>query len=95
MNAHLLCYNQNMRVDKFLKLSRIIKRRTVANEACDSSRVLINGKPAKPSKEVKVGDVIGVRFGDKEAFFKVIIVPKGNVAKNDAGTLYEVVENEV
>ncbi|MBQ4073549.1 MAG: RNA-binding S4 domain-containing protein [Clostridia bacterium] len=83
-----------MRVDKFLKLSRIIKRRTVANEACDASRVLINGKPAKPSKEVKVGDIIGVRFGDKEAFFKVLIIPSGNVGKADATTLYEIV-NEV
>lgn len=77
-----------------MKLSRIIKRRTVANEACDASRVLINGKPAKPSKEVKVGDVIGVRFGDKEAFFRVLIIPTGNVGKSDAGTLYEIV-NEV
>ena len=77
-----------------MKLSRIIKRRTVANEACDASRVLINGKPAKPSKEVKVGDVIGVRFGDKEAFFRVLIIPTGNVGKSDAGTLYAIV-NEV
>ena len=83
-----------MRLDKYLKVSRIIKRRTVANEACDASRVLINGKPAKPSKEVKVGDVIGVRFGDKEAFFKVLIIPSGNVGKADATTLYEIV-NEV
>lgn len=83
-----------MRVDKFLKLSRIIKRRTVANEACDASRVLINGKPAKPSKEVKIGDVIGVRFGDKEAFFKVLVIPTGNVGKADATSLYEIV-NEI
>lgn len=83
-----------MRVDKYLKLSRIIKRRTVANDACDADRVLINGKPAKPSKEIKVGDIIGVRFGDKEAYFKVLVIPTGNVGKSDATSLYEVV-NEI
>ena len=71
---------------------RVDKRRTVANDACDADRVLINGKPAKPSKEVKVGDVIGVRFGDKEAFFKVLVIPNGNVGKKDASDLYEVVD---
>ncbi len=83
-----------MRVDKFLKLSRIIKRRSVANDACDADRVLVNGKPAKPSKDIKAGDVIGVRFGDKEAYFKVLLIPTGNVGKADASTLYEVV-NEI
>lgn len=83
-----------MRVDKYLKLSRIIKRRTVANDACDADRVLVNGKPAKPSKEIKVGDIIGVRFGDKEAYFKVLVIPTGNVGKSDAPSLYEVV-NEI
>ncbi|MBQ9114522.1 MAG: RNA-binding S4 domain-containing protein [Clostridia bacterium] len=83
-----------MRVDKYLKLSRIIKRRTVANDACDADRVLVNGKPAKPSKEIKVGDIIGVRFGDKEAYFKVLVIPTGNVGKSDATSLYEVV-NEI
>ncbi|MBQ8178441.1 MAG: RNA-binding S4 domain-containing protein [Clostridia bacterium] len=83
-----------MRVDKYLKLSRIIKRRTVANDACDADRVLINGKVAKPSKEIKVGDIIGVRFGDKEAYFKVLVIPTGNVGKADAASLYEVV-NEI
>ncbi len=83
-----------MRVDKYLKISRIIKRRTVANDACDADRVLVNGKAAKPSKEIKVGDVIGVRFGDKEAYFKVLVIPTGNVGKTDATSLYEVV-NEI
>ena len=83
-----------MRIDKFLKISRIIKRRTVANDACDADRVLVNGKPAKPSKEIKVGDIIGVRFGDKEAYFKVLVIPTGNVGKSDATSLYEVV-NEI
>ncbi len=78
-----------MRLDKFLKVSRIIKRRTVANEACDSARITINGTQAKPSKEVKVGDIIGIRFGDKDVFFKVLKVPVGNVSKSDAQDLYE------
>ncbi len=83
-----------MRLDKFLKVSRIIKRRTVANEACDSDRITINGKQAKPSKEVKVQDVIGIRFGDKDVFFKVLKVPVGNVSKSDAQDLYEPVADE-
>jgi ribosomal 50S subunit-recycling heat shock protein len=80
-----------MRLDKFLKVSRIIKRRTVANEASDAGRVTVNGKEAKPAKEVKVNDVISVRFGDKEVFFKVKEVPTGNISKERAETLYEVV----
>lgn len=79
-----------MRLDKYLKITRIIKRRTVANDACDADRVTLNDKPAKPSKEVKVGDIIGVRFGDKEAHFRVLKVPEGNVGKSDASSLYEV-----
>ncbi len=81
-----------MRIDKYLKLTRIIKRRTVACDACDAERVTLNGLPAKPSKEVKPGDIIGVRFGDKEARFRVLTVPTGNVGKSEASTLYEVVE---
>ena len=56
-----------MRLDKFLKVSRLIKRRTVANEACDAGRVLVNGKPAKASVKVKIGDVIEIQFGTKIA----------------------------
>ena len=55
-----------MRLDKFLKVSRIIKRRTVANEACDAGRVLINDKPAKASTNVRVGDILTIQFGNKE-----------------------------
>lgn len=87
-----MCYNVRMRLDKFLKVSRIIKRRTVANEACDLERVSVNGKPAKPSKELKEGDVISIRFGDKEAKFRVLRVPEGNVSKSDSSELYEVAE---
>lgn len=81
-----------MRLDKFLKVSRIIKRRTVANEACDLERVSVNGKPAKPSKELNEGDVISIRFGDKEAKFRVLRVPEGNVSKSGSSELYEVAE---
>ena len=67
-----------MRLDKFLKLSRVIKRRTVANEAADSGRISVNGKQVKPSYEVKVGDVIEIKFGDKVSRFEVLRVPTSN-----------------
>lgn len=76
-----------MRLDKFLKVSRIIKRRTVANEACSSGRVQLNGKTAKPGSEVKVGDIISIQYGDQLKRYEVLqvseVVPKG-----DASTLY-------
>lgn len=65
-----------MRLDKFLKVSRVIKRRTVANEAADSGRVSVNGKVVKPSYEVKVGDVVEIKFGDKVSKFEIIEIPK-------------------
>jgi ribosomal 50S subunit-recycling heat shock protein len=63
-----------MRLDKYLKVSRIIKRRTVANEACDGGRVSINGKIAKASSEVKIGDIIEIKFGDKMVKFEVTAI---------------------
>ena len=63
-----------MRLDKFLKVSRLIKRRTVANEACDAGRVLVNGKPAKASVKVKVGDVIEIQFGTKTVKVEVLYI---------------------
>lgn len=80
-----------MRVDKFLKISRIIKRRPVAKEACDGGRVKINGKVAKASDEVKENDIIEVAFGNRTEKVRVLEV-KEIVPKNDAGSLYEVVE---
>lgn len=65
-----------MRLDKYLKVARIIKRRTVANEACSKERVSVNGKEAKPSKEVKVGDVVTVSFGDNKFTFRYWKFPK-------------------
>lgn len=65
-----------MRIDKFLKVTRVIKRRTIANEAADGGRVVVNGKVVKPSYEVKVGDKVEIKFGDKLAKFEVIQIPK-------------------
>lgn len=80
-----------MRLDKFLKVSRIIKRRTVANEACDTSHVTVNGRAAKASYDVKVGDVISVSFGERVLNIRVLSV-KDNVQKANSGTLYEIIE---
>jgi ribosomal 50S subunit-recycling heat shock protein len=80
-----------MRLDKYLKVSRIIKRRTVANEACDAGRVEINGKVAKASVDVKIGDVIAIRFGDKITKFEILEV-KENVRKEDTAAMYRMVE---
>ncbi len=76
-----------MRLDKYLKVSRLIKRRTVANEACDSGRVLINDKPAKASANVKKGDVITITFGNKEVKVEVLDV-RETIKKEDAGELF-------
>lgn len=65
-----------MRLDKFLKVSRVIKRRTVANNAADMGRVSINGKVVKPSYEVKQGDIVEIRFGDKVSKFEIIKIPE-------------------
>ena len=65
-----------MRVDKFLKVSRVIKRRTVANEIADKGRVAVNGKTVKPSYEVKVGDIVEIQFGEKISKFEIINIPK-------------------
>ena len=79
-----------MRLDKFLKVSRIIKRRTVANDACDASHVSVNGKIVKPSYDVKTGDVIEVRFGERSFRCEVLATPE-HVGKNEASNLYRVV----
>lgn len=81
-----------MRLDKYLKIARIIKRRTVANEACSKSRVTINGRDAKAGKEVKTGDICTIAFGDKIIKFEITKVPTGNVSKADADLLYKIIE---
>ncbi len=79
-----------MRLDKFLKISRLIKRRTVANDACDASRVSVNGKPAKASYDVKVGDVISLSFGTKEISVRVLDI-KETTKKTEAAGMYEII----
>lgn len=82
-----------MRLDKFLKVSRVIKRRTVANEACDSGRVVINGKIAKASTEVKIGDVIEIKYGEKIIKFRVKNIA-AVVAKDAASEMVDFLTNE-
>ncbi|MCI5481477.1 MAG: RNA-binding S4 domain-containing protein [Lachnospiraceae bacterium] len=77
-----------MRLDKFLKVSRLIKRRTVANEACDAGRVMVNEKPAKASLSVKEGDIIEILFGTRSVKVRVLNV-QDNVRKDDAKDMYE------
>ena len=79
-----------MRIDKYLKVSRLIKRRTVAHDAAEADRVLLNGKAAKPGAQVKPGDIICIRFGNSEMTVRVLSTPE-HVSKEDAGNLYEVV----
>ena len=76
-----------MRIDKYLKVSRIIKRRTVANEACDAGRVTVNGHPAKASADVKVGDVIEVAFGNRTVKAEILSVEESK-RKEDAADMY-------
>ncbi len=79
-----------MRLDKYLKVSRIIKRRTVAKEACDGGRISIGGKTAKPGTDVKVGDELEIRFGSKVGRYRVVSVQE-TVRKEDAASMYEVI----
>ena len=76
-----------MRLDKYLKVTRLIKRRTVANEACDNQRVTANGRPVRASYEVKEGDVLELRFGERTVKVEVLVVAD-NVGKNDAAAMY-------
>ena len=81
-----------MRLDKYLKVTRIIKRRTVANEACDAAHVTANGRPAKASYDVKVGDILEITFGVRTLRIRVLDI-KDTVGKDAAASLYEVVES--
>lgn len=83
-----------MRLDKFLKVARIIKRRTTANEACSGDRVSINGKEAKPSKEIKIGDIISIRFGNNIYSFRIKKIPFGNIPKSEVSSLYDIIEEK-
>lgn len=81
-----------MRLDKFLKVSRLIKRRTVANEVSDMGRVLINGNPAKAAKQVKENDIITIEYANRTVKAKVLKVPTGNVSIQESSTLYELLD---
>ncbi|MDF2877222.1 MAG: RNA-binding protein [Clostridia bacterium] len=78
-----------MRIDKYLKLARIIKRRTIAQEACDHQRVSVNGKPAKSSTIVKIGDIIEIRFGTQTSKYEVLEI-KEHVKKEETNNLYRI-----
>ena len=78
-----------MRIDKYLKISRIIKRRTIAQEACDSGRVMLNDKIAKPGADVKVGDIIEIKFGTQTMKYEVLEI-KEHVKKEETENLYRI-----
>ncbi len=82
-----------MRLDKYLKVSRIIRRRTVANEACTGGRVTLNGKVAKPGAEVKPGDILTIRFGEHTGRYEILSVAE-TVRKDSAGDLYKILEED-
>ncbi len=77
-----------MRLDKFLKVSRVIKRRTVANEVADAGRVTVNNKIVKPSYEVKIGDIVAIKFGDKISKFEILKIPERQV--KDMGEIIKI-----
>ena len=81
-----------MRLDKFLKVSRLVKRRTVANNISDLGRVFVNGNIAKPAKQLKVGDIISIEYANKTIKAKVLEIPTGNVPVQMASTLYELID---
>ncbi len=82
-----------MRIDKYLKVSRVIKRRTVAQEACDGGRIEINGRVAKPSKDVNVGDVVKVAFGNRTVTFEVLSVDEKQTRQSADG-MYRIIEGD-
>lgn len=82
-----------MRIDKFLKISRVIKRRTVAQEACDGGRIEINGRVAKPSKNVNVGDIVAVTFGNRTMKFEVLSVDE-HQTKQSAENMYRLISEQ-
>lgn len=84
-----------MRLDKFLKVSRLVKRRTVANNISELGRVFVNGNIAKPAKQIKTGDIIMIEYANKTVTVKVVKIPEGNVPIHSAATLYEQIEENI
>ena len=78
-----------MRIDKYLKVTRLIKRRAVANEACDQGRIMVNGRPVKASYDVKENDILEIKMGERITKVQVVAIA-GHVLKNDASSLYKV-----
>jgi len=83
-----------MRLDQFLKVSRIIKRRTVAKAVCDDNRIEVNGQPAKAGKEVHEGDILRLNLNSKILTCQILIIPKGNVSISEASSLYKITSEE-
>ncbi|SCW64358.1 Ribosomal 50S subunit-recycling heat shock protein, contains S4 domain [Ruminococcaceae bacterium YRB3002] len=83
-----------MRLDKFLKVSRVIKRRTVANDVCTAGRVSVNGRTAKPSVKLKEGDVVSIVFGNGVVTFRVLSLNQ-TVRKDEASSMYEIIEDTI
>lgn len=81
-----------MRLDKFLKVSRLIKRRTVANEVSDMGRVFVNGNSAKPAKQIKENDIITIEYANRTVKARILKVPVNNVSVQEASALYELIE---
>ena len=81
-----------MRLDKFLKVSRLIKRRSVANAVSEMGRVLVNGNSAKPAKQLKVGDLIEIEYANRVEKVEVLIIPTGNVSIQESSSLYKIIE---
>lgn len=81
-----------MRLDKFLKVSRLIKRRTVANAVSEMGRVCVNGNPAKPSRQLKQGDLIEIEYSNRTEKVEVLAIPNGNVSIQESGNLYRIIE---
>lgn len=82
-----------MRLDKYLKVSRLIKRRTVANAVSEMGRILVNGNSAKPAKQLKVGDTIEIEYSNRVEKVEVLIIPTGNVSMQEASSLYKIIED--
>lgn len=84
-----------MRLDKFLKVSRLIKRRTIANEVSETGRVTVNGNPAKPAKQLKEGDIISIEYANGKINVRILKIPNNNVSVQEAPTLYEIIDKEI
>ena len=84
-----------MRLDKFLKVSRLIKRRTVAKDIADKARIFVNNNPAKPAKDLKVGDKITIEYMNRSVVVEVLEIPTGNVAIQNSKNLYKILEENI